>query len=209
MNYHKYTLSNFISRHYNSTEDFLFTKIVKALPFLYVNTGPWLAGGSVRRIVSGEDVKADTDFDIFFLNQSQRDDFIQDLEKKGAKLISEREHVKNYSFPIPGTENHKVKIQIVFMKYYTTAEEVLDYFDFTICQCLTDGETLLVGEYTLWDLARKRLAINRVTYGVSTLRRLLKYSRQGFNACSGALATILEQVVHDPSIVQREVEYVD
>ena len=63
---------------------------------------------------------------------------------------------------------------------------VQDRFDYTICQFAVDTNGMLwCGDHSLWDLARKRLAVHRITFPVSSLRRLLKYTSKGFYACSG------------------------
>lgn len=51
--------------------------------------------------------------------------------------------------------------------------------------------------------------IHKITYGVSTVRRLLKYSKQGYTVCSGALAAILNEVVTHPEVIHAETAYVD
>ncbi|MNV76271.1 hypothetical protein D3C71_1696100 [compost metagenome] len=95
------------------------------------------------------------------------------------------------------------------MGYYDSAETLLDSFDFTITQLAYDGTDLIFGKYTLWDLTRKRLALHKLTYGVATTRRLIKYTNQGFTACAGVLQSILEAVVANPDVIQSDVKYVD
>ena len=89
------------------------------------------------------------------------------------------------------------------------AVKTLDSFDFSLCQCGYDGTNLLFGDWALFDIASKRLVPGRIRYGTSSLRRIIKYTRQGFSICSGGLAHMLEQIAADPSIIQAEVEYVD
>lgn len=60
-----------------------------------------------------------------------------------------------------------------------------------------------------WDLGRKRLAAHKLSYATASMRRLIKYTRQGFTACAGCMADMLEQVVASPEIIRRETEYVD
>lgn len=95
------------------------------------------------------------------------------------------------------------------MGYYTSPESVIDSFDFTITQCAYDGTDFYFGEYTLWDIPRKKLALHKLTYGVATMRRLIKYTDQGFTACAGVMRSILEAVVDNPGVIQSDVKYVD
>jgi hypothetical protein len=62
----------------------------------------------------------------------------------------------------------------------------------------------------LWDLGRKRLAIHKVTYPVATMRRMIKYTRQGFNACAGCMATLLRETATSPeAMASLDIAYVD
>jgi hypothetical protein len=86
---------------------------------------------------------------------------------------------------------------------------VIDSFDFTICQFAFDGASIYMGDWSLYDLARKRLVPHRVTYGVSTIRRIIKYCNQGYTVCSGGLAQILGEVAKNPAIINAETQYID
>ena len=66
------------------------------------------------------------------------------------------------------------KVQAIKIAFYQTAEECLDSFDFTICQLAAHKGKLYVRQYTMWDLARNRLPLHKLTYGAATVRRLLK-----------------------------------
>ena len=105
--------------------------------------------------------------------------------------------------------DEQVKLDLIHFRYYETAEDLINSFDFTICQLVTDGDDLITDEFSLWDIGRNKLAIHNVTYGVSTIRRLIKYTKQGFTACSGTFADILERCIKDPSVVNKETEYID
>jgi len=101
-------------------------------------------------------------------------------------------------------------VQCIRFSFYQSAEAVIDSFDYTICMLAFDGATLTLGDFTLWDLGRKRLAIHKITYPVATMRRMLKYASQGFTACKGCLATILTETANQPELRQQlNIEYVD
>jgi len=209
--WHIYDFRHFLGRSYD-TEDILLLSLIAKLSdagvILKMEGGPWLAGGAVRRTLAAEDMKG-TDLDLFFEDEIQADKVEEVVSKMGeVKLLGKKEgRVSDYLWQID--KDTQIKIQIVRMMYYSKPEDVLDFFDFTICQALTDGKTLMVGQNTLWDLARRRLAIHKVTYGVSTVRRMLKYNNQGFNTCPGMIADLLEQIAQNPEAIHREVKYVD
>ena len=106
-------------------------------------------------------------------------------------------------------KNKAQTIQLLRMSFEPAIDAVLDSFDFTICQFGFDGSDLVCGPFSLWDLARKRLAMHKITFGASSVRRMTKYSKQGFTFCQGTIVTILEAIAKDPTKIQAEVDYVD
>jgi hypothetical protein len=166
--------------------------------------GPWLVGGSVRRLLLGMD--QDSDFDVAFPDAKMLEKRSGYLQALGFKVTRETdEHMQ-----IEGMlENRKTVIQLLRVAYAPKPEGVLDTFDFTICQFAFDGTELVCGPYSLWDLGRKRLAIHRVTFAASTVRRFMKYSKQGFKFCQGTIVAVLESVIKDPALVRADMKYVD
>lgn len=193
-----------------------FAKALARLPAIGTD-GPWIAGGAVRRLITRK--AQESDFDFFFKDEAQFDAFCKAVEKAGGFRTSESDF--NVSFCIPAVKakpigddefspgGPELKVQAIRIAFFPSLEAVLDSFDFSICQCGFDGETFAFGQWTLWDLANNRLVPGKISYGTSSLRRVIKYTRQGFTICGGGLAEMLDQVAADPSIIRREVEYVD
>lgn len=105
--------------------------------------------------------------------------------------------------------NELITLQAVHVDYFSSAEEVIDSFDYTICQFVTDGTKVEVGDFTLWDVGRKRLVLHRTTYAVATMRRMIKYTKQGFYACPGMMNDLLTRVADDPTLINEELAYID
>lgn len=199
----RHDLKEFLSRFVEEVDKCPLFAIIGALPATTPN-GPWIAGGAIRRTLLQDDLNSDIDF--FFRDAEQKQAFNDKLLESGGWLISEKDHATTYGVKV---DHNTVIVQAVTMAYYPTVVDVIDSFDFTITQFAYDGKDLVCGPFSLWDLARKRLALHKLTFGVSTVRRLIKYTRQGFTACGGVLASILEQAVADPQTIHREVTYVD
>ena len=178
--------------------------VLKDLPGLYKD-GPWLAGGALRRTVQGGE--PDSDFDFFFRDQEQLDEFAKSLEFMGLTKVRTTDHHVHYRGQVAG----KVRdIQCIKFAFYRDAAAVIDSFDYTVCMFAFDGTTLTCGDFALWDLGRKRLAIHKITYPVATMRRMIKYTSQGLTACKGCLATILKATATSPQLLsQLDIEYVD
>lgn len=203
MNFQRFDLRAFLARFIDAPDDCQLYKVLKALP-APAKDGPWIAGGALRRTLQQRPLESDVDY--FFKDVEQQAAFNSAMLDKGGWVISEKEHAVTYGIK---AEQDTVIVQGIRMAYYPTLEACLDSFDFTITQFGYDGAELVCGEFSLWDLARKRLALHRLTYGVSTVRRLIKYTRQDFTACGGVLASILEETVTHPEVINRAVQYVD
>lgn len=198
-------LREFLSRSTDRDfDDTTLAKVLASLPPLSEN-GPWLAGGAIRRTLLQQE--PDSDFDFFFRDPDQLSTFTSALERIGLAKLRETEHHVHYQGCVGGS-SLPINIQCIRFAFYTDAEAVIDSFDFTICQFAFDGMKLTTGLYSLWDLGRKRLAIHKVTFPVSSMRRVLKYAQQGFKACNGCLATLLRATAENPSL-NMEIAYVD
>jgi len=168
--------------------------------------GCWLGGGSIRRTLLGQPL--DSDFDFFFKSEEALG-FWQDSLPNTVVKVKETEHHIQYEGTLRGSDL-KVILQAIRFKYYTSAEEVLDSFDYTITQVVYDGTYLHTTPEALWDMGRKKLVIHKVTYPVSTMRRMLKYTSQGFTACSGCMKTLFTETINSPdALSQMDITYVD
>lgn len=207
----KIAASDFCSR--IGVETFSETVLMKALSRLpdVSPSGPWIAGGAVRRTVTGE--KLDSDFDFFFRDEAQAKAFAQAMLDIGAAQMAQTDKATTFMLPSEtpseGVYLPEMKVQAITFAYFADAEAVIDSLDFTLSQFAFDGESVYVGIFSLWDVARKRIVIHRISYAVSSVRRLLKYATQGYTVCSGALAELLTQVVADPNTIQADTAYID
>ncbi|SOC45725.1 hypothetical protein SAMN05892877_117114 [Rhizobium subbaraonis] len=175
-------------------------RIASALP------DAWLAGGAIRRTLAG--MSLDSDFDFFFRSQEHAEIFEANLPGT-FRLVKETAHHKHWRGTVEGSDL-PIDIQAITFKFYESAEAVIDSFDYTITMFCLDGDDLVTTPYALWDLGRKRLAVHRITYPVATMRRLLKYGKQGFTACSGCMSSILRETANSPeAMAQLDIEYVD
>lgn len=171
-----------------------------------VRQDAWCAGGAIRRTLIGQPL--DSDFDFFFRSAEHLDAWEKGLPGS-VSLVRETEHHKHWRGTV-GDSALPVDIQAIRFRFYDSAEAVIDSFDYTITQFALDGDQLVTTPQALWDLGRKKLAVHKVTYPVATMRRLLKYTRQGFTACNGCLATLLRETAQSPeALAALDIAYVD
>jgi hypothetical protein len=191
------SLSDFALRSSSTAGDNPFWESLEKLP-KFTPEGPWLAGGSIRRLITG--ITALSDFDVFARSVSHIKSFETDLQTNGFIKISDGRFNSTW-------QKDKLKVQAIKI-YGDSPEDIIDKFDFTICQLLYNGSELITGEHTLWDLGRKRLAVHKVTYPVSTIRRILKYTSQGYYACDGCIREIVTQSRNLPA-ENSDIVYID
>jgi hypothetical protein len=202
----RFVLLEFLARSYDNAEKSELLAVVDGLGFdLNLAEGPWVAGGAVRRTLAGKGV-SDSDVDLFFASAEQLASCRAALEAKGGKQKRESEHNIEYAVAIGESE---YRVQFIRISFYSSPEAVIDSFDFTICQFVTDGKDVICGPYSLWDLSRKRLVVHKITYAVASMRRALKYAGQGFTVCGGAITRFLNGVLENPAIVRADVKYID
>lgn len=171
-----------------------------------VQNGAWCAGGAIRRTIAN--MPLDSDFDFFFKSADALAEWETKLPKTLVRLRETQHHV-HWRGPV-GDSAVPVDIQAIRFRYYDSAEAVIDSFDYTITQFALDGTELVTTPYALWDLGRRRLAIHKVTYPVATMRRMLKYTSQGFTACAGCMATLLRETATRPeALASLDISYVD
>lgn len=90
-------------------------------------------------------------------------------------------------------EGNKKKAQVILCIRGTPAQ-VINTFDFSICQWAHDGQQIYWGTNTLQDVMRGRVRIVRIHHPMSTMRRMAKYSGRGYFFCNGAMLQIAEGV---------------
>jgi hypothetical protein len=150
----------------------------------------------------------DSDFDFFFRDADHLAAWEKGLPNT-LSLVRETEHHKHWKGTVEGS-SLPIDIQAIRFRFYDSPAAVIDSFDYTITQFVLDGGMLITTPYALWDLGRKRLAIHRITYPVATMRRMLKYTKQGFTACAGCMATLLKETATSPeAMAALDIQYVD
>ncbi len=167
----KYDLHGFCAR-YGLQNTQTYKIICKGL-----KPGVWVAGGALRDMIEGKDIRSDIDY--FATSEAA-------LKSQIPPNNNSKQNAHNISVVLDG-----LKHQFITINYYENAKKLLDSFDFTICQLATDGNFLYCGDYTLFDIARHRLQVHKITYAVASMRRLIKYCSYSYRACDGCLLALL------------------
>jgi len=117
------------------------------------------------------------DYDIFFPNE-------EEYEKVKQWLIDGDGEIKwdsDYGTKIiyGGHTFDLVK------KFWSTPQETIEGFDFTVSMFAVDQSNVYHGESTFIDLSRRQLMFNKITYPGSSMKRAFRYYEKGFKMCGG------------------------
>jgi hypothetical protein len=157
----------------------------------------FIGGGAIRDYLSGSEVK---DIDVFTANKEAEEKLLAFFKEKG-KLINENTLLANYTYKDRW-------FQVIKGKHYNTGYELIDSFDFTICQAALGVEIELYPEQNRKDLVvhflsadnffqdtlAKHLRVHKITYPLSTLERMQKYIQKGYTACNGTLLEVAKSM---------------
>lgn len=130
----------------------------------------FIAGGAVTSAFSSTRIN---DFDLFFQNKTSLDAAIAEVPMDDKTVVTD----SALSVILDG---HRVQ----FIKVVTgTPEEVIDTFDFTVCQAAYSWrQGFMFGREFMKHLAQRRLVFNiAAKYPICSLYRARKFIRRGFH----------------------------
>jgi hypothetical protein len=152
-----------------------------------LETGPWVAGGSVRKLWTGQPWE-NQDVDFFFRDRQQLEDFSRGVLHLSdrVEIMIETANATTYKVHLPsGAER---LLQAVRRDFYPTLAAVLDDFDFNLAQFASDGTQMVTRELALEDVRHNRLRRNPASTKKMNPLRVLKYAAYGFDPDYGLLA---------------------
>lgn len=86
------------------------------------------------------------------------------------------------------------KVQLVGKYFSPTPEDCIDNFDFNICCAAIHRDNIVTTEECMKDLSKEVLTLNKITYPVSSLRRLIKYGKKGITIHPETYLKIVEAI---------------
>jgi len=170
-----------------------------------MTNGPWIGGGAALQWYLNKSCK--TDIDVWCRTEKQEEKIIQRLTSRGFYETWKSDNAITYRGNIPyENKTHdsssvkdisdilpdKITIQLIKRTYPQSPKEIIDDFDFTACQLVTDGVTYIAGKNTYKDIKAKKLRL--VQYFPKTfLKRYVKYVAYGFTPDPDLINDIFEQ----------------
>jgi hypothetical protein len=150
-------------------------------------TGPWVAGGSVRKVWFEQSWKTQ-DVDFFFKDREQFDRFNTVIPALGEKTDTYYNTSNAITYKIQLRSGETVKIQAICKDFYPSVQAVLDDFDFTLAQFASDGVQMITNAVALEDIRLNRINLNPLFTKQLNPMRVLKYAAYGFDPSPRMLA---------------------
>lgn len=184
--------------------------IERLVPYLSYENGPWVAGGALRRLVMG-DIKGEFDVDIFFRDKAQHDQlkvalegekfhthpFLRRWELKTSQMEENqgKTYYKSKAKDCLFGFNDRIQVQYIDNFFFKSADELLNDFDFTVVQLVSDGRTIRYSPITKEHIDKRILSLNPNSQ-IRQMNRLCRYMSYGFKPDR----TMLADMEHNPRI---------
>lgn len=164
--------------------------------------GPWVAGGACIQWYQGKEVGL-SDIDVWVSSSRQYEMTKRKLESKSFSVIYESENAVTYIhkvniFNYTNIANGVVPVQVnnkfsdlriqVIKKNYQTVQDVINDFDFTVCQIATDGTNFVFGPKTREHIDKKILETTKIKESLH--RRFAKYYSYGYEPTEKTIAAL-------------------
>lgn len=142
-----------------------------------IKTGPWIAGGAALKLYQGLPLD-NSDIDIFVRDFDQFIVVLHKLSKISSSITAITDNAVTLCISPIDKEPNQVQI---IKRYYESANDVIDSFDLTVCQVVTDGREFKFGDTTIDDIKSKQLRRNPTSQFNLTMMRISKYLIYGYH----------------------------
>ena len=159
---------------------------IRDLQFLDMQNGPWVAGGAVRRALTG--AIPEGDIDVFFSRESDIiacANWLTSVPSLRARRGAQSRHSIDFAL------GSGVKVQFVTRRTYSSIEELVTDIDYTVCGAVSDGWRWVADERFFEDAPNMTLRVNNDEWRPQHLWRLCKYASFGFHPVPGVLTHVL------------------
>lgn len=156
-----------------------------------IEKGPWIAGGAPLRWYQGQPV-GDSDIDVFCSNVKQAIDLVDRIKSYGRYHIkAESDNATTIEYWKKDHYDSKWVIQVIRRRYFNNPQDIINNFDITVCQLVTNGYNIELGPRTAKDIREKNLCMT-LPLAPDAVKRLTKYWTYGYRPVEGLLDEIMK-----------------
>lgn len=152
--------------------------------------GPWIAGGAALAWYQGNAVR-ENDIDIFCASSEQMQEVASRLNNTATLFERyDSKYAKTYDAKI---DKQEWMVQLIKCRYFNSAQEIIDAFDISVCEIVTDGKRFVLGQHTAYDI-RNNLLRFKDDLREDAIKRYAKYYAYGYKPVPGTF----EKIVNNP-----------
>lgn len=142
--------------------------------------GPWIAGGSVRKVWQGLPWTGG-DVDFFFRDRQQFNHILSMLPALGERYKVVHDGANAITYMLTLRDGQNIKLQVIRKTWYSSQESLLAAFDFNLAQFVSDGVTILTTASAVDDIRDNVIRANPNRATPINPLRVLKYAAYGFD----------------------------
>ena len=195
-----------------------FRALLNMLPPLDLAHGPWVAGGSVRKVHQGFGWEAG-DIDVFFANEAQRTswrkNFVQKLdlntwrpaspylvtgpESDWAHHYMSTDNAETWRLNISSLDidGNQTSLQFIKSRYANSVQHLWNNFDLSVTEFATDGRYIVASDRAIEDINLNKITVTNPTNTKTLALRVFKYMTHGFNASDELIIQAAHQLAED------------
>jgi len=178
---------------------------------IYYEDHCWIGGGTPLNWYLGQ--PCDSDIDLFFrgervfhtlshkLNSHYEENHNSWIYRQNQKWSVTERHITDNAVTYllvrqisKADTGPSYKVQLIKRQFYDTPQAILDDFDITVCQIVTDSKRVWTGDHFARDVAEGRLRFHKLSPG--SAKRLVKYWIYGYQPTD----TEIEQINSAPDL---------
>ena len=152
---------------------------------LFKKTDPiFIAGGAIRDYYMHG--KVTNDIDLYFQDAHTMSEVKKYLLENGGIVTFETKNAIKIKYK-------ELELDLI-QRYFNSPSECIENFDFTVCSCACDTKNIYAHEFFLNDLAARKLKFNNIVAPSSTMLRIIKYIKKGFDISYQDLLIIINAI---------------
>ena len=159
------------------------------------STNSIIAGSYPLQVYHGETWKC-SDIDIFTTSEKMRD-YIK-KQFKDEKIIEQKNNTYSYTnfthSVVTEYNSPSIKVQLITLKNYSKAMDILNNFDFNFCKATFDGTEFTISDEAM--LKEGKFDLTRVP-SFKSYYRLIKYEKRGFTVSNREELIYKKEKAHD------------
>lgn len=169
---------------------------------LDLDKGPWLAGGAVRKFYLNESLE-NSDWDFWFRNIEQYNIALQRIKDLKATRVYETENAISFKYYVDNDSAQT--IQLIRRRFFDKPQQIINGFDFSVCQLVTDGHKVIVGNDTIRDIKSRTLRLAQENVPEYIIPRIIKYMVYGYRPN----IELVEKIENNNTIIDWSKEALD